>query len=273
MGFRGTAATSPKASGFRCARSCWRSEMTTGSRTTAANGPTRSTVAALRLRQTFVLEDASGDEVARIQERKLSIREGRDPAPRRHGRDCPQGAGRDPRSLRHRCRARRRHEGARQHRRPRVRDRARWRHGRDDLQEMVSCPGVLRRRRRSRRGRPADPRDHRRHRLADHTRRPDARPEPRLTRWEPRRETRRQRPSRCSPPPFHAKEPSLLECCFTREFRHSPARRYRRPAPRCRFSPWKEHSAQRLGATVALRDERRSRNNAMRAVVALLGRG
>jgi uncharacterized protein YxjI len=30
---------------------------------------------ALHLRQTFVLEDASGDEVARIQERKLSIRD------------------------------------------------------------------------------------------------------------------------------------------------------------------------------------------------------
>jgi uncharacterized protein YxjI len=30
---------------------------------------------ALRLRQTFILEDPSGDEVARIQERKLSIRE------------------------------------------------------------------------------------------------------------------------------------------------------------------------------------------------------
>jgi uncharacterized protein YxjI len=30
---------------------------------------------AFRLRQTFVLEDASGDEMARIQERKLSIRD------------------------------------------------------------------------------------------------------------------------------------------------------------------------------------------------------
>jgi uncharacterized protein YxjI len=30
---------------------------------------------AFRLRQTFVLEDASGDELARIQERKLSIRD------------------------------------------------------------------------------------------------------------------------------------------------------------------------------------------------------
>jgi uncharacterized protein YxjI len=30
---------------------------------------------AVRVRQTFVLEDASGDEVARIQERKLSIRD------------------------------------------------------------------------------------------------------------------------------------------------------------------------------------------------------
>jgi uncharacterized protein YxjI len=30
---------------------------------------------AVRFRQTFVLEDASGDEVARIQERKLSIRD------------------------------------------------------------------------------------------------------------------------------------------------------------------------------------------------------
>ena len=30
---------------------------------------------AVRVRRTFVLEDASGDEVARIQERKLSIRD------------------------------------------------------------------------------------------------------------------------------------------------------------------------------------------------------
>ena len=30
---------------------------------------------AFRVRQTFVLEDASGEEVARIQERKLSIRD------------------------------------------------------------------------------------------------------------------------------------------------------------------------------------------------------
>src|SRR6187455_1823997 len=30
---------------------------------------------AVRLRQTFVLENASGDEVAKIQERKLSIRD------------------------------------------------------------------------------------------------------------------------------------------------------------------------------------------------------
>ena len=30
---------------------------------------------ALRVRQTFVLEDTAGDEVARIQERKLSIRD------------------------------------------------------------------------------------------------------------------------------------------------------------------------------------------------------
>ncbi|HEY6695924.1 MAG TPA: LURP-one-related family protein, partial [Solirubrobacteraceae bacterium] len=30
---------------------------------------------AVRLRQTFVLEDPSGDEVVRIQERKLSIRD------------------------------------------------------------------------------------------------------------------------------------------------------------------------------------------------------
>ena len=39
----GIAATRSKASGFRCARSCWRSAMTTGSRTTEASGPTRST--------------------------------------------------------------------------------------------------------------------------------------------------------------------------------------------------------------------------------------
>ena len=41
---------------------------------------------AVRLRQTFVLEDASGDEVARIQERKLSIRD-KIAIERKHGAD------------------------------------------------------------------------------------------------------------------------------------------------------------------------------------------
>jgi uncharacterized protein YxjI len=40
-----------------------------GARTYKVNGK------ALRMRQTFVLEDVSGDEVARIQERKLSVRD------------------------------------------------------------------------------------------------------------------------------------------------------------------------------------------------------
>ena len=81
---------------------------------------------ALRARETFVLEDASGHEVAKIQERKLSVRD--KIAIERDGQtiatvhkalvgirdrfaiDIEDGA---------------RPEGAREHRRPRVRDRAR----------------------------------------------------------------------------------------------------------------------------------------------------
>ena len=68
-------ATSPTASGFRCARSCssigddfW-IENEQGERAYKVDGK------AVRFRETFVLEDASGDEVARIQERKLSVRD------------------------------------------------------------------------------------------------------------------------------------------------------------------------------------------------------
>ena len=59
---------------------------------------------ALRIRDTFVLEDAHGNEVkAKIQERKLSVpRRDGDRARRRHGGQGAQGAGWDPRPLPHR---------------------------------------------------------------------------------------------------------------------------------------------------------------------------
>jgi hypothetical protein len=86
---------------------------------------------AIRLRQTFVLEDGSGDEGGPDPGAQAQHpRQDRRPARWRHRRDRPQGAGRDPSSLRHRRRARHRHEGPRKRRRPRVRDRARRRHRR-----------------------------------------------------------------------------------------------------------------------------------------------
>jgi uncharacterized protein YxjI len=94
---------------------------------------------AFRLQQTFVLEDATGDEVARIQQRKLSIRDkivierGGDTAATVHqplvgirdrfAIDVEHGA--DMKASRKRLRSR-------------ARDRARRRHGREHLQEMVS---------------------------------------------------------------------------------------------------------------------------------------
>ena len=123
------------------------------------------------MRQTFVLEDASGDEVARIQERKLSIRD--KVAIERDG---------DTVATVHKALV-----GIRDRFAIDVEDGADMKaHGNvvdheyeierdgdtvaDDLQEVVPRARVLRRRRRGRRRHPADPRDHRRHRLADHAR-------------------------------------------------------------------------------------------------------
>ena len=70
----GIAATSPRVSASRCARSCpigddyW-IENDQGERAYKVNGK------ALRIRETFVIEGASGQELIRIQERKLSIRD------------------------------------------------------------------------------------------------------------------------------------------------------------------------------------------------------
>ena len=72
-----------------------------------------------------------GNEVAKIQEKKLDVRDKMNierAATRRHG---AQGARRHPRPLQHRGRGRRGPQGPRQHRRPRVRDRARRRHRRE----------------------------------------------------------------------------------------------------------------------------------------------
>ena len=71
----GTGMTNPWASGFRCARNCCRSGTTSGSKTATARRAYKVNGKAVRIRDTFVLEDASGNEVARIQERKLSVRD------------------------------------------------------------------------------------------------------------------------------------------------------------------------------------------------------
>ena len=85
---------------------------------------------AVRVRDTFVLEDTSGNEVAKIQERKLSVRD--KIAIERDGQRSPRctrrwsASGTASRSTWKAARP----QGPRQHRRPRVRDRARRRHGR-----------------------------------------------------------------------------------------------------------------------------------------------
>ena len=122
---------------------------------------------ALRFRQTFVLEDPSGGEIARIQERKLTVRDkiaierGGDTAATVHKAligirdrfaiDVERGADMKAHGnvVDHEYEIERDGETVAQ-----------------DLQEVVSRAGVLRRRHRARRGRAADPRDHRRHRLA-----------------------------------------------------------------------------------------------------------
>ena len=120
---------------------------------------------AVRVRDTFILEDPGGDEVAKIQERKLSVRD----------KMVIERSGRRTRP------SRRRSSGIRdrfaidvdggedmraqgQLRRPRVRDRARRRHGRDGLEALVPRPRHLRGRGRPRRGRRARARDHGLHR-------------------------------------------------------------------------------------------------------------
>jgi len=98
---------------------------------------------AVRLRDTFILEDAHGNGVT-IQEKKLSVRdkmtiESGSTKATVHKRLIGI---RGP--LRHRGRGRRGPEGPRQHRRSRVRDRARWREDRGGLQEVVPRSGHLR---------------------------------------------------------------------------------------------------------------------------------
>jgi uncharacterized protein YxjI len=154
---------------------------------------------AFRVRQTFVLEDASGDEVARIQERKLSIRD--KVAIERHG-DTAATVRKALVGIRDRFAIEVEH-GADMKAHGNVVDHE-YEIERDGdsvakiSKKVVSRAGVLRSRRRGRRGRPAHPRDHRRHRLADH-------PRPELTRCrlagrEHRCEPDRQRRSRCSYP-------------------------------------------------------------------------
>ena len=164
-------AMSPRASGFSCARSCCRSATTSGSRTSRASGPTRSTARRFRVRQTFVLEDASGDEVARIQERKLSIRD--KIAIERDG-DTAATVHKALVGIRDRFAIDVEH-GADMKAHGNVVDHEYEIERDGDTVATISkkwfrVRDVLRRRRRGRRGRPAHPRDHRRHRLADHPR-------------------------------------------------------------------------------------------------------
>jgi uncharacterized protein YxjI len=58
-----------------CGNICSPSATTTGSRPRTAGAPFRVDGKALRIRKTFVLEDAAGNEVAKLQERKLSVRD------------------------------------------------------------------------------------------------------------------------------------------------------------------------------------------------------
>ena len=162
------AATSRSASGFSCARSCWRSATTSGSRTSRASGPTRSTARPFACRETFVLEDASGDEVARIQERKLTIR---DKIAIERGGDTAATVHKALVGIRDRFAIdvehgddMKAHGNVVDHEYEIERD--------GDTVATISkkwfrVRGVLRRRRRGGRGHRAHPRDHRRHRRAD----------------------------------------------------------------------------------------------------------
>ena len=123
---------------------------------------------AVRVRQTFVLEDASGNEVARIQERKLSIRD--KVAIERDG-DTLATIHKALVGIRDRFSIdvedgddMKAHGNVVDHEYEIERDGDTVAH---DLQEVVPRARVLRRRRGGRRRHPAHPRDHRRHRLAD----------------------------------------------------------------------------------------------------------
>ena len=125
---------------------------------------------AVRLRQTFVLEDPSGAELARIQERKLSIRD--KIAIERDG-DTAATVHKALVGIRDRFAIDVEH-GADMKAHGNVVDHE-YEIERDGdtvatISEVVPCARVLRRRHRCRRGRPARPRDHRRDRLADHAR-------------------------------------------------------------------------------------------------------
>ena len=102
---------------------------------------------AARLRETILLKDAAGREVAKIQERKLSVRDKmaieRDGETIATVRKALVGI-RDRFAID--VEGGQRPEGARQHRRPRVRDRARRRHDRARLEEVVPRPRLVRRR-------------------------------------------------------------------------------------------------------------------------------
>jgi uncharacterized protein YxjI len=90
---------------------------------------------ALRVRQTFVLEDADGNEVAKIQERKLSVRDKM--AIEREGDSLATVRKALVGPLLDRRRGRRRDARQGKHGRPRVRDRARWTSGRDGVEALV----------------------------------------------------------------------------------------------------------------------------------------
>ena len=120
------------------------------------------------MRQTFVLENASGDEVARIQERKLTIR---DKIAIERGGDTAATVHKALVGIRDRFAIDVEHgDDMKAHGNVVDHEYEIERDGdtvATDLQEVVSRAGVLRRRCRGRRGHRADPRDHRRHRLAD----------------------------------------------------------------------------------------------------------
>ena len=100
---------------------------------------------AMHIRDTFVLEDAERERGPKVQDVELPYRNTMAIAAMGRRSRPSTGASSDSGSLAGRDRGRSRHEGAREPRRPRVRDRRRAREGRCDLEEVVPVARHVRR--------------------------------------------------------------------------------------------------------------------------------